>query len=154
VNVNPDIYLYPPDSSGLEASETGLNSSKMLDHQLAQTGLYTIIVNDQRMDAQGSFSISLSKTPAEKSLGIYNPFPPAGSSVDVACGNFSWDAVIGATGYDIYFGENVIEPTVLIVENLPTSSVPFPDILPFTVYCWHVIAHTPGEDVQGPVWWF
>ena len=118
--VQPQIFLYPPDNSGLEESATAYTYDQTLNHQLLKTGLYTVVIRDNGMNGEGEFSISFSKTPPEKSLGIYNPFPPEGSSVDVTCGDFSWDAVVGATGYDIYFGENVIEPTVLIGENLPT----------------------------------
>ena len=25
---------------------------------------------------------------------------------------------------------------------------------PGKVYYWHVVAHTPGGDIEGPYWWF
>ncbi len=62
-NVQPEIYLYPPDSGPKEASETGLSYSNTLDHQLLQTGLYTIIIKDYNMDNIGGYEISLIKTP-------------------------------------------------------------------------------------------
>ena len=153
-SIEPVIYLYPPDNSGLEASATSLASHQALDHQLQKTGLYTIIIRDYSMDEEGEFSISFSKTPPEKGLGIYDPSPSDGSNVAITCGDFSWSAVAGATGYGLYFGENVIEPMFLYSENLPAASMPFPDMLPYTVYYWHVVAHTAGGDIQGPVWWF
>ena len=31
----------------------------------------------------------------------------------------------------------------------------FPEemMAPYTIYYWHVVAHTDNGDVQGPVWW-
>lgn len=69
-------------------------------------------------------------------------------------GSFSWDPVPGTTGYDLYFGGNVVEPLVKIGDNLQTPSMPFPSTVSGTTYYWHVVAHTPTGDIQGPYWWF
>jgi hypothetical protein len=66
----------------------------------------------------------------------------------------SWDPVPGATGYDVYFGENRIKPLAKIGDNISSPSLAFPDMNPLTVYYWQVVAHTPGGDILGPVWWF
>jgi hypothetical protein len=62
--------------------------------------------------------------------------------------------VEGATGYDLYFGENVVEPLEKIGDNLPSPSMPFPELEIGKVYYWHMVAHTIGGDIQGPYWWF
>ena len=60
----------------------------------------------------------------------------------------------GATGYDLYFGEDVIEPLEKIGNNLTSPSMPFPEMERGSVYYWHVEAHTPDGDIHGPYWWF
>ncbi len=59
----------------------------------------------------------------------------------------------GATGYDLYFGEDVIEPLVKI-DDLPSPSMAFPVMETGKTYYWHVVAHTPRGDIEGPYWWF
>ena len=65
--VYPEIYLYPPGSTpGIDPSEVstiGVGSSKRLDHQLLQTGMYTIVVQEWNLDTAGGYAISLAKLP-------------------------------------------------------------------------------------------
>ena len=152
------ITLYPPDGGPPEANTCGYcgitGGGDLLDHQLQQTGLYTIVVKDNCLSNSGTYNISLTKIPSDVRPGIYNPSP---SDRDIVCdfsGSFSWDLVLGATGYDLYFGKNVVEPLVQIGDNLQTSSMPFPTMVSGNIYYWHVVAHTPTGDIQGPYWWF
>jgi uncharacterized protein YdeI (BOF family) len=154
-NVEPQVFLYPPDSGELEASAENYSLSQTLDHQLNASGLYTILIKDSYMDEEGEFELSFEKDPPEKRLGIYQPFPSGKASIPITCAQFSWDPVPGANGYDLYFGEDVIAPLDLIGEDLPAPNMAFPETMaPYTVYYWHVVAHTASGNVQGPVWWF
>ena len=69
-------------------------------------------------------------------------------------GSFSWDPVGDATGYNFYFGEDVIEPLDQIDDNLTSPSMAFPEMEQGTVYYRHVVAHTANGDIEGPYWWF
>ena len=148
--LHTDITLYPPSGGPAEASTI----SEQLDHQLQQTGLYTIVIADFGLDAPGDYKISLTKIPPTLRPGIYNPQPPDGAILRGAVGSFAWDAVPGATGYDLYFGENVVQPLAEIGNNLPSPTLPIPAVQQGTIYYWHVVAHTPGGDIEGPYWWF
>ena len=145
----PRINLYPPDSGPEEASNI-----EYLDHQLEQSGLYTIVVEDWVLSNEGTYDISLTKIPSTLRTGLYNPYPSNGSTITDLNGSFSWDPVSGATGYDLYFGENVIEPLEKIGDNLSSPSMPFPEMETGKIYYWHVVAHTPSGDIEGPYWWF
>jgi len=144
------ISLYPPDGGPAEATTI----FDQLDHQLNKTGLYTIVIVDFGLNNEGTYNISLTKIPSNLRPGIYNPTPPDGDIVCDLSGSFGWDPVSGATGYDLYFGENVIEPLVKIGDNLSSPTDPFPALTPGNIYYWHVVAHTPGGDIEGPYWWF
>ena len=60
--VYPEIYLYPPNGGEFETSATGAGS-KWLDHQLLETGTYTIVVQDNGLNTAGGYAISLAKLP-------------------------------------------------------------------------------------------
>jgi predicted RNase H-like HicB family nuclease len=152
--VAPEIYLYPPGGAVFEDSATGSSTDKRLIHPLAHSGTYTILIQDQGLDSTGLYTIGLVKDPSTPGPGIYNPSPPEGVGIDDFSGNMSWDPVPGATGYDVYFGENRIKPLAKIGDNISSPSLAFPDMNPLTVYYWQVVAHTPGGDILGPVWWF
>ena len=151
-NLDTYITLYPPGGGSAEASTWAWGDQ--LDHQLKQTGLYTIVIQDYQLNDAGGYNISLTKIPSELPPGIYNPSPANGAIVFNATGSFGWDAVSGATGYDLYFGEDVIVPLVKIGDNLTSPSMPFPTMETGKIYYWHVVAHTTTGDVEGPYWWF
>ena len=151
-NLDTYITLYPPGGGPAEASTWAWGDQ--LDHQLKQTGLYTIVIQDYQLNDAGGYNISLTKIPSELPPGIYNPSPANGAIVFNATGSFGWDAVSGATGYDLYFGEDVIVPLVKIGDNLTSPSMPFPTMETGKIYYWHVVAHTTTGDVEGPYWWF
>ena len=145
----PVIKLYPPDSGSCEAW-----AHEYLDHQLEQSGLYTIVIEDHMLDSEGTYNISLTKIPPDLRPGIYNPYPPNGASITNINDSFSWDPVAGATGYDLYFGEDVVQPLTKIGDNLPSPSMPFPELRRGKIYYWHIVARMPGGDLEGPYWWF
>ena len=153
-SVQPEIFLYPPDGGPSEASATGSAFSKWVDHQLLETGLYTIVIRDWYLDSIGEYGLSLTKMPDDLRPGVYNPYPENGATGCASNDSFEWDPVTGATGYDLYFGENVIAPLDKIGNDLSSRSMPFPAMAWGKVYYWHVVAHTPSGDIQGPYWWF
>jgi hypothetical protein len=147
------IDLFAPDGNlEVRGWQTG-SGGDSLEWKLKQTGLYTIVIKDYGLDASGTFWISLLKIPPDKRPGIYNPFPTNGSAICDLNGSFIWDSVVGATGYDLYFGEDVIEPLEKIYENLLSPIAPFPPMVRCNVYYWYVVAHTPSGDIKGPYWW-
>ena len=105
-SLNTEIYLYPPDSGPCEADTYAFGDK--LDHQLVQSGLYTAIVQDYGLNDAGEYNISLTKIPSTLRPGIYNPLPENCATINDLDGSFGWNAVSGATGYDLYFGEGVI----------------------------------------------
>lgn len=143
------VHLYPPDGGPAEASYWW-----KLDHQLKQTGLYTIVLEEYGNDETGGYNISFAKIPSDLRPGIYNTVPPNGAIVHHGFVWLIWEPVQGATGYDLYFGRDVIEPLWRIGENLPSPSMAVGKLEGGKIYYWHVVAHTPQGDIQGPYWWF
>lgn len=60
-DLTPRISLYAPDG-GLEISDWGGTHAE-IDHQLLQSGLYTIVVMDHFGSGTGDYSLSLTKIP-------------------------------------------------------------------------------------------
>ncbi len=150
--LNTDIILYPP-GGGAAVAHPGA-CGDLIDYQLTNTGLFTVVIRDCSLTNTGGYNISLSKIPSDLRPGIYNPSPSVGEIVSGFSGFFSWTPVGGSTGYDLYFGENVVEPLVKVSDNLQTPSMPFPSLVCGKIYYWHVVAHVPAGDIQGPYWWF
>ena len=151
-NLDTEIYLYPPGGGPAEADTYPWGD--LLDYQLQSSGLYTIIIMDHGVDDTGDYAVALVKIPSTIRPGIYNPFPPNKATIANLGQSFTWDAVEGATSYDLYFGENVTIPLEKIGENLPSPEMPFPEMVVDKVYYWHVEAYTPGGSIEGPYWWF
>ena len=61
--IYPEIFLFAPGDENPEASATGTGASKRLDHQLLQSGTYTIVVQDYFLDTIGTYAISIAKIP-------------------------------------------------------------------------------------------
>ena len=151
--VSPCIYLYPPDGGPQEDGVCNANNDHTLDLQLSQTGLYTIIIKDYNMDNEGEYSVSLSKIPLTLRPGVYNPEPSNICNVPVDP-ELSWDAVEGATSYDVFFGIDVVEPLEAIVNNITDLFYSIENLENQTIYYWTVIAHTPSGDIPGTINWF
>jgi hypothetical protein len=151
--VDPCIYLYPPSGGTFEKGVCNISNSHTLDHQLLETGLYTIIVRDYNMDEAGGYSASLSKIPSNSRPGVYNPDPSniCGISADPF---LTWDPVAGAISYDVFFGTDVVEPLEIVASNITDLFYPLEDLNNQTIYYWTVIAHTPSGDIQGTINWF
>ncbi|MDY6836871.1 MAG: hypothetical protein SWH78_02755, partial [Thermodesulfobacteriota bacterium] len=72
----PEIVLYPPGGGPAEAYTYDLSGSR-LDHQLEQSGLYTIIVQDHNLDHSGTYNITLLKMPGT----VSSPEDPDGGPI-------------------------------------------------------------------------
>lgn len=152
--VVPQISLYAPGDGAMEISVFG-NPSASLDHQILRTGLYTMVVEDWFQFQEGEVNISFTKIPQTKRPGLYNPHPANCSVVGDLTGGFRWDPVSGATGYTLYFGENVNDALAIIGNNFSSAALPFPPTMQHDkIYFWKVAAHLPAGDIEGPWWMF
>ncbi|HEO71934.1 MAG TPA: hypothetical protein ENN80_11780 [Candidatus Hydrogenedentes bacterium] len=152
-DLNTYIVLYPPGGGAGEATSF-VGGGDILDHQLESTGLYTIVIRDYGIENVGEYDVSLTKIPSTSPPGVYGMSPADGSTICSGPGVFQWDALAEATGYDLYFGQNVLEPLEPLAVDLTTPSFPFPAMEANTIYYWYVVAHTPQGDVQSPYIWF
>lgn len=150
-NLNTMIVLYPPGGANREVDS---NSGDQLEWQLQTNGLYTILIEDWDLSKTGTYYISLAKIPNTLRPGLYNPRPAVGLTINNSLYLLQWDPVAGATGYDLYFGQNVTAPLVKVGTNFAGASFPLPPVQSGKTYVWHVVAHTPAGLVDGPYWWF
>ncbi len=152
----PEIYLYPPGGGPLEDNATGNRTSHLLDTQLQASGLYTIIVKGWYTQDTGEYSISLSKIPSALSTGIYNSYPnnTCAAIYSNSSNFFRWDGLDEALSYDLYFGENVTTPLQHTGDSLLEPMMDSPNFECNTIYYWHVVAHGPSRDIEGPYYLF
>jgi hypothetical protein len=148
-----DLYikLYPPDGAETESENLG---SYGIDHMLGETGLYTALVAANNHSGTGKYDMVFLKTPSNIRPGIYNQGPDNGDVITDNNGSLSWDSLAGATGYDVFFGEDVTEPLSKIGSNLSAPSLPFPQMKNGDTYSWRAVAHTSTGDIEGPYVWF
>ncbi len=150
----PYLCLYPPDhSAALRCDYTGI------DIQLPQTGLYTVMVQDNTLARTGDYNLTFTKTPPGPDCGLYNPSPVDTAALlsSSSCSILSWTLAhcsVAATGYDVYFGEELTTPLAKIGDNIPSPSLACPSVQVGKVYRWRVVAHTSNGDIKGPTWWF
>jgi hypothetical protein len=154
-NVEPEIWLYPPGGGEAETDAQGSNAVKQVSWQLRSSGLYTVLVNDSRQDADGVYEITVGKNPPGLAPGVYGHFPPSAATVADLAETLRWIPVSGATGYDVRLGTDLLAALPTIAQGLTTPALALPESVDVDgVYYWQVIAHTPGGDVAGPVLWF
>jgi hypothetical protein len=148
--LDTEILLIDPD--GLDETDTQPGGD-LLDHFTQKTGLYSFVIQDVGLDHTGNYSMTFNKFPQDPPPGIYQPEPATAcnQSTDLM---LTWETVSDATGYDVFFGTNVVEPLAQIAVSEPNSSWLVTGLEKSTVYYWRVVAHTPGGDVQGTVNWF
>jgi hypothetical protein len=78
-------------------------------------------------------------------------FPAAGATGVVTAPLLAWNAVPGATSYEVYFGTSPAPPAVATTSgnNYAPGS-----LNPGTVFYWQVVAQGPGGSTASPVWSF
>jgi hypothetical protein len=145
------IRLYPADGEAAESENLGTYG---IDHMIGKTGLYTVTVEAYNHSGTGKYEIVFIKTPPSFLPGIYNQVPDNGDIITDDNGSFSWYPLNGITGYDVFFGEDVIGPLGKIGSNLSSPSTLSPAMEDGNIYYWRVIAHTSSGDVKGPYVWF
>ena len=103
--VEPEILLYPPDSGDQEAFAGGDETQhRMLDHVLAASGEYTIVVREWEMNREGSYSISLVKIPGDaNSISDTDGGPiESGSTLSGSIGNWEDSDNVNSSDTDVY----------------------------------------------------
>ena len=114
------------------------------------TGLYTIVIRGFIIYPNPEIiTFPCLKSPPLLVPGIYNPSPANGATISNINGAFTWSAVSGATGYDLYLGEGVTQPLQKIGDNLASPSLAFPALTRGKIYYWQVVAHTAREISRG-----
>jgi len=154
-HVEPEISLYPPDSGKREGFAGGWSLENILDLNLEQSGLYTVVVNEYQMDEEGKYSLFYRRIPSTKRVGIYDPCPSNGGTVEECfTQTLEWITVGAASSYSVYFGRDITVPLAHIAENIRQPSIPWPQMERCGKYYWYVVAHTENGDITGPWWWF
>ncbi len=128
-------------------------TASSIDRNLLKTGRYAILIEDSRLYYYGTYSITLNKYPSTLRPGIYNANPTKGCNVSLNP-TLSWEAVTGATGYDVYMAVAGAAALQCIATNIQTNSLQVTNCARGTLYDWKVVAHTPSGDIQGTVNWF
>jgi flagellar hook capping protein FlgD len=147
------IQLYPPGSGPAEDESLCdfYGCRDQLDHVLASTGLYTIVVSDNGLTHSGTYNVSLVNQSGDPARGIYHYHPSDGQNLlPLAPVHLTWDPVPGATGYDVYFGSNTLAPLPRVAAGITTADYLTPALARTQQYFWRVEAHTPTETVIGP----
>jgi hypothetical protein len=147
-----DTYMDLYDSTG-QLLNTTYPSGDQLSYS-TPSGFYTVMVFDDGLNRTGEYQIDMTKTPSALPPGVYHPSPGDTIHVSNLLGWFAWDEVEGATGYAVYFSDDVLAPFQKLYDNLTSPSLPFPTLAYDHTYYWNVVAHTPAGDIQGPYWWF
>ncbi len=151
--LEPEVRLYAP-SGVLDATAWDYTQAMIDDHNLAETGWYTIVVKDYGGNDAGILDFSFAKMPPTLPP-IMNPNPANGDTVDIAGIVLNWDDNWGAIAYDIHFGSGGQFPLPMVAESLTANSYPLPPQEYDTYYFWYImLKYDNGEEIQGPYWWF
>jgi hypothetical protein len=104
--------------------------------------------------AIAAMSAALSLGPLSAAAAIDNPRPADGETAIILNLPLAWDAVPGAHGYDVYFGETGAGPLDKIADSVSSAFLPLPPVEADRDYSWQVVAHMESGDLAGPVWGF
>ncbi|MDP2208774.1 MAG: fibronectin type III domain-containing protein [Bacteroidota bacterium] len=91
-----------------------------------------------------------------QSLSAFNLLSPANNSIDQSLsGLLTWQASIGATGYDVYFG-TTNPPTTIVSTNQAGTSFSYSGTAYNTTYYWKVVAKNSTNTLEatGSPWNF
>ena len=146
---SPMVQLIAPDGT----DEISWTTDDYNEITLSQNGLYMIIICDNDLAQNGGYGLTLNKLPPAINPGIYNPEPAFDCNQHTTL-NLCWDAVAGATGYDIYFKPQGLSPFTQIGSYEIDTCFEVSGLTKDTVYYWYVVAHTSDDDIQSGVNWF
>jgi hypothetical protein len=150
-SLDPQAFLYAP-SGAREASDWGNTQARIDGHTLAETGWYTIVVEDYYGPWNGIFDVSLVLIPAIAPPAA-SPTPSNGATVDPWNVVLSWANPSGATSFDVYLGRTW--PLSLVASDAAGPPVVVPPLVDLTYYHWYVVAKYPSSpDLCGCEWWF
>ncbi len=121
-SLDTELYLYPPNGGPLEADTSPFGDK--LDHQLNQTGEYTVIVHDYSLNNPGSYNLTFLKIPGAASF----PADPDGGNI--ASGETASGSIIASDMDAFKFygetGERVIITAARISGSLDTELYLYP----------------------------
>jgi hypothetical protein len=145
----PELFLYAPDGTP-EISSYDTQQARIDDHNLTQTGWYTIVVEDRNGSLTGPFNLCLTKIPSTLNP-IINISPQQGEITDIDV-LLKWEAP-GAISFDLYFGNTY--PISVIASDIGATEYLCQMQDPDSFYFWHVVAkYTNGNQISGPYGWF
>ena len=168
-DLGPAVYLYRPDGT-LEIQVIGGygdNRVAIREHQLEQTGTYTIVSSaswDSATSKTGEYCLSYVGTTVNNSPNIPSNPSPANHATGISIStDLSWssgdaDAEDTVT-YDVYFGTSATPPFVETIGPYPAtqSSITYdlPRLVPGATYHWQIVAtDNHGATTSGPLWDF
>lgn len=120
---NVQLTLYPPGGGTAEASTGGGNR---IDAQLAQTGTYTVVVEDVGDDHPGSYTVSLLNVTAGPHTTVSDPdggtLPSSTNATGTIDGVIDWDAFT----FDLTSGDRVAVVALTTGGSLNTATYLYP----------------------------
>ncbi len=143
------------DGTALGITQAGTGSAISFGDQTT-AGTYTVVGtldgDGCTLDMTGSAIITILPLPDP----AVNPNPTSGASDIIYDGagvliSVSWDAVAGATSYDVYFGAGSLPGTV--TSNVVTNSFSTGTLSANTTYYWKVVPKNSCGDAIGASTW-
>ncbi len=157
---NPNISIYPPGGGNAEAS----TSNDLVDLQLAQTGTYTIVVEDFNNDDTGTYTISMMNVTAGPYTNGSDLDGGAIVSADAKTGTMSGVGDIDCFTFSGTNGQRVIMDAVTTAGSLNTTIVLYaPSGATWLTYTfadrleaqlnatgtWSIVIYDNGYDTAG-----
>ena len=143
------MVLYPPDGGAEEVD--GWPWGDSIDHQLLQSGLYTLVVQDGDLTRTGEYDVSLTMIPGTLRPGVYNLRPSGSVSAEYGTVDLAWDPVADATGYDVFVRSDFGNAFTLAGSTLsPSFTLP---VVFGARYDWFVRVHRPQGSIDSPHVW-
>ncbi len=156
---NTTLYAYPPNGGGLEAS----TFADRLDFQLAQSGTYAILVEDQNFDHTGNYEV----TALNLTTGPYTSSDPDGgplASAEIRPGGFQAVGDLDAYQFTGALGQRVVIGAVAATGAVNTNVTLYPpgggaalvatssDRTEFQLTAtgtWTILVEDVGQDATG-----
>ena len=121
-SINTTFYLYPPGGGAAEDATTG----DRIDHQLAMSGTYTVVVEDLNLDNTGSYVLSLLNLTAGPLTTGGDPDGGAISSGEIYTGQINTTGDFDAYRFNGAFGQHVVVAALTTGGTLNTNVALYP----------------------------